>query len=551
MIFYDVKIIMNPQLQIMEVVWENTTLRVMLEDIWNKYLGSHFGNLFDEFRGFDAQGSLKWEQMTFNYGLVESPAEKILLMKKEDNKALLYEEAFNHLQEGVQIYDNNAVAVFFNESSKALSDFHKDKQIEGKHLLDLYDLDEKVSTTLTTLKTGRPVINRVDDFKTSDGTVISSANTSYPIMNGDILAGTVVFEYSKPMIDQSIRNMKNIEYALETFKEINNHNVIRGYTFDNILGNGAELREAVKIARRVATQDSSVLLVGETGTGKELFAQSIHNASPRREKPFVAINCAAIPDTLIEGLLFGTARGGFTGSEDRPGYFEEANGGTLFIDELNSMSLAMQSKLLRVIQEKNFRRVGGQEDINIDIRFISSCNEDPFQVVDDNLLRKDLFYRLSTVMIDLPALNKHIDDIELLIKARIKNNNTHFANKILHFDPDVMHYLKQYNWPGNVRELFHVIDYAQNVTEGDTISMSHLPKYLVERTGMVQDTSTGSIKMPDWKTQTLQSLMDSYESELLKMALNHYGDNITQTAAALDIKRQSLQYRLRKYGILV
>lgn len=542
---------MDNRFRIREIVWEDEALRVMLEDIWNKYLGSSFSDLFENNLGLDKQGYLKWEQMTFGYGLVESSAEKIILMKKEDNKNYLYEEAFNHIQEGVQIYDNNAVAIFFNDSSRSLSDFSKDMKIEGKHLLDLYDLDEKVSTTLTTLKTGRPVINRVDDFKTSEGTVVSSANTSYPIMKDDTLVGTVVFEYSRPMIEQEIRNMKDIEDALDTFKSTNNSNAAKGYTFDNILGSGKELREALSIARRVASQDSSVLLVGETGTGKELFAQSIHNESPRRDKPFVAINCAAIPDTLIEGLLFGTTRGGFTGSEDRAGYFEEANGGTLFIDELNSMSLAMQSKLLRVVQEKNFRRVGGQEDIHIDIRFITSCNEDPFKVVEDNLLRKDLFYRLSTVMIDLPPLSKHIEDIETLIKARIKNNNTHFANKILRLDSDVLHYLKQYNWPGNVRELFHVIDYAQNVTEGDTISMDHLPKYLAERAGNSKTMTVVEVNAPDWRNETLQSLMDHYESEILKKALNHYGDNVTQTAAALNIKRQSLQYRLRKYGIII
>lgn len=158
------------------------------------------------------------------------------------------------------------------------------------------------------------------------------------------------------------------------------------------------------LAKRVAGQDSSVLLVGETGTGKEIFAQSIHRSSPRSGKKFLAINCAAIPDTLIESLLFGTQKGSFTGSEDKAGYFEEANGGTLFLDELNSMSLTMQSKLLRVLQENTFRRVGGSRDLKLDVRIISSCNEDPFRSISENQFRRDLFYRLSTVMIELPPL---------------------------------------------------------------------------------------------------------------------------------------------------
>lgn len=174
-----------------------------------------------------------------------------------------------------------------------------------------------------------------------------------------------------------------------------------------MIGHSPKLRAAVPVAKKAAPQNSCIMLVGETGTGKEIFAQSIHRASPCRGKRFLAINCAAIPDTLIESLLFGTQKDSFTGSEDRSGYFDEASGGTLFLDALNSMSPAMQSKILRAIQENAFRMVGGNEGLALDVRIISPCNEDPFHSISENRFRRDLFYRLSTVMIGPPPLREH------------------------------------------------------------------------------------------------------------------------------------------------
>lgn len=223
------------------------------------------------------------------------------------------------------------------------------------------------------------------------------------------------------------------------------------------------------------------------------------------------------------------------------------------------MSLAMQSKILRAVQEKTIRRVGGSEDIPIDVRIISSCNEDPFKAIRENRLRRDLFYRLSTVMINLPPLRDHPEDIETLMRARIRNFNIHYVNKVDKIAPEVLDFLKRYSWPGNVRELFHMVDYAMNVTDGDTIEMEHLPKHILKEYHGGEKVSEDAAEAfgdmavirPDWSKETLQSVMDRYENEVLRQALDQYGGNISRTAEALDIKRQSLQYRIHKYGIII
>ena len=347
--------------------------------------------------------------------------------------------------------------------------------------------------------------------------------------------------------------MQKVDKALDSYEDPNPKMSFTGYTFDDIIGQGSAMKEAVSIARRVAPQECSVLLVGETGTGKEIFAQAIHKESSRRGGKFLAINCAAVPENLIEGILFGTVKGSFTGSEDRVGYMEEASGGTLFLDELNSMSMVMQSKILRAVQEQTIRRIGGYDDIKIDLRIISSCNEDPFKAIRENRLRRDLFYRLSTVMINLPPLRDHIEDVEILMKARISHSNIHFVNTIDEISPEVISYLKTYSWPGNVRELFHAVDYAMNICDTGRIEMRHLPKHLFggDDDDAVEAKSAGSDFAPAWSGETLQAAMDRYENEVLRQALEQYGGNITRTAAALDIKRQSLQYRINKYGIIV
>lgn len=498
-------------------------------------------------------GSLVWNGEQLAYLLLPAPEGKqYLLLSWNANTEFLYTRALDQLPFGVQIYDKNTHAVYFNQASREISHIPSGVNITGRHLLDMYDLEETVSTTMTALRTQSPVIDRVDQFSVDNGTFIASSNTSYPIFQNGQLSGAVTFEHTEETIQKYYQSIQDTRQALKHFS--GNAAPVRfsGYTFENVIGSSEKLRSAVELAQRVAPQNSPVMLVGETGTGKEIFAQSIHRSSPRAGKKFVAINCAAIPETLIESLLFGTAKGSFTGSEDKAGYFEEASGGTLFLDELNSMSLVMQSKLLRVLQERTFRRVGGKKDLELDVRIISSCNEDPFQTVEENKFRRDLFYRLSSVIIELPPLREHLEDLEQLTRYHLEQTAFQYVHRITRIQPQVYQLLRAYRWPGNVRELFHVLDYAQNVADSDVMTVEHLPAYLRKNQAPAPRqsaplTPSGHI---DFSHTSLQALMDDYEKEVITQALDRCGYNISQTAQALGILRQSLQYRIRKYGII-
>ncbi len=498
-------------------------------------------------------GSLVWSGEQLAYLLLPAPEGKqYLLLSWNANLEFLYTRALDQLPFGVQIYDKNTHAVYFNQASREISHIPSGVNITGRHLLDMYDLEETVSTTMTALRTQSPVIDRVDQFSVDNGTFIASANTSYPIFQNGQLSGAVTFEHTEETIQKYYQSIQDTRQALKHFSGSAAPVRFSGYTFENVIGGSEKLRSAAELAQRVAPQNSPVMLVGETGTGKEIFAQSIHRSSPRAGKKFVAINCAAIPETLIESLLFGTAKGSFTGSEDKAGYFEEASGGTLFLDELNSMSLVMQSKLLRVLQERTFRRVGGKKDLELDVRIISSCNEDPFQTVEENKFRRDLFYRLSSVIIELPPLREHLEDLEQLTWYHLEQTAFQYVHRITRIQPQVYQLLRAYRWPGNVRELFHVLDYAQNVADSDVMTVEHLPAYLRKNQAPASrqsapPTPSGHI---DFSHTSLQALMDDYEKEVITQALDRCGYNISQTAQALGILRQSLQYRIRKYGII-
>ena len=547
---YDILFTLDPSDCFCGVAWGSREAEDLYRDLFESWAAARrpVRTAFALPREGDS-GALVWEENTFHFQLLPAPeGGRWLLLKREDNRPYLLARALDQVTDGVQIYDKNACAVYFNRASRGISHIPSGVNVEGRHLLDLYNLDETISTTMTALQTQAPVIDRVDSFRANDFSTapIASANTSYPIFREGELLGAVVFEQTAEIVEKNLKKMEATGKALSAFSQRPPKISFSGYTFDNVIGSCPKLREAVELARRVAPQDSPILLVGETGTGKEIFAQSIHRSSRRRSGKFLAINCAAVPETLIESLLFGTRKGSFTGSEDKAGYLEEAAGGTLFLDELNSMSLAMQSKILRVLQEKTFRRVGGSQDLRLDVRVISSCNEDPFKAISENTFRRDLFYRLSTVMLELPPLREHLEDLEELIRYHLEATAYQFVHAVTRLDPEVLAVLRAYHWPGNVRELFHVLDYAQNVTDSQVMEVRHLPPYLLKH----RSEPAAPLPAIDFSRETLQGLMDGYEKQVIAQALDHCGYNISRTAQTLGILRQSLQYRIRKYGLI-
>ena len=304
------------------------------------------------------------------------------------------------------------------------------------------------------------------------------------------------------------------------------------------------------------------MLVGATGSGKELFARAIHENSPRKNGPFLALNCAAIPEDLLEGILFGTAKGVYTGAVEREGLLLQAEGGTVFLDEMNSMPPSSQAKLLRVLEEKKVCKLGASRGRDINVRLISSCNEPPQAAVERGAMRRDLFYRLSVVYIRIPSLAERREDIPLLVDFFISEYNRRFEKSVLGVAGNVMDFFMSYPWSGNVRQLKHCIESAMNFTEsGQWIGFSSLPPYLFdvlsEEPPLSDDEKELSVSdaspEPERKTappkQTVMESIREEEREELIAALREAKGNMAKAARALGINRQAMVYRVKKYGL--
>jgi two-component system response regulator AtoC len=316
------------------------------------------------------------------------------------------------------------------------------------------------------------------------------------------------------------------------------------FSFSEIIGESPALLKAIDLARRVAASDvSSILLYGETGTGKDLFARAIHHASERANAPYLAINCAALPATLIESELFGYEKGAFTDAKQRKeGLFEQAQGGTIFLDEIGELDLSLQAKLLRVLEENTFRRVGGLKDIPLDARIIAASNRDLKKTSEEGGFRLDLYFRLSVIQIDIPPLRERGDDVLLLARHYIDNANTKRRQKKLKGLSDgVVRAFRNYRWSGNVRELRNVIERASILEDGDEVTMAHLPADLVG--GSVAANPQSTISLPAGGLA-----LEAIEIELSRQAMEMSGGNLTQAAKLLDISRDQLRYKLKKSG---
>lgn len=316
----------------------------------------------------------------------------------------------------------------------------------------------------------------------------------------------------------------------------------RAFTFDQILGDSTTMRYAIDLARKVADSDvASILLQGETGTGKDLFARAIHYASYRAHAPYLAINCAALPATLIESELFGYEKGAFTDAKQtKEGLFEQAQGGTIFLDEIGEMELGLQAKLLRVLEEGRFRRVGGLKDLPLDVRIIAASNLDLKRAGEKGEFRLDLYFRLSVIQVDIPPLRDRAEDVLLLAQHYIEKANIKRREKKLKgLGKEAANIFCTYRWPGNVRELRNVIERASILEEGPSVTLAHLPQDMVSEAAA----PVGGLKI---ELPPEGIAIEEVENELCRQAFERTGHNLSRAARLLGITRDQLRYRLRK-----
>jgi DNA-binding NtrC family response regulator len=348
-----------------------------------------------------------------------------------------------------------------------------------------------------------------------------------------LLTKPVDIQRLKVLLDKIVERLETFREVKALRRQLREHGM-----FGSMIGNSPEMRKIYNVVEQAAPTGASVLIAGESGTGKELVAQTIHQLSPRASFPFVAINCAAIPETLLESEIFGHEKGAFTGASDRrQGCFELADRGTLFLDEIGEMTPATQVKLLRVLQERTFRRLGGRTEQSVDVRVIAATNIDPHEAVQKGKLREDLYYRLNVFSLRLPPLRDRKEDLPLLIQAFIHEFNTRNQRAIVGVNNQAMRMLEQYGWPGNVREVKNVIERATILAAGPFIEPQHLPPSLSE----------APPTPPHAQMQLAPgTTVEEAERQLIVMTLEHTRDNKTRAAEILGISLKTLHNKLNK-----
>lgn len=457
-----------------------------------------------------------------------------------------YQEVLEAFDEGVLITDEEGYIVFYNETQASIDQMYPRCDVIGLKATELYDLTDETSLIMQCLKIRKPLVNEHLVYRTRNGRIANTLCSVFPLFDdmGE-LVGAVCFVRDYHLVEKTVTSICNRTRQPQTVSTES-----REVGFGDLMGEHPKFRQVVEMARTVALTRSAVMICGETGTGKELFARAIHSFGPWRTKPYVAINCAAIPENLLEGLLFGTVRGAFTGAVDRSGLFEQANSGVLFLDEVNSMPGGLQAKLLRVIQEKRVRRVGSLEERPISIKLLSSVNEEPHSAVEAGRMRADLFYRLGVVFLSVPPLRERITDIQALTGYFIKRFNQEMGRNVTSVADEVMNLFQEYYWPGNVRELEHVIESAINMVGNRTrLELRDLPPHLVKgRKVCALQVNPGEPPL-DENPSDLKRAQRSNEQKAIRHALEVSCGNLTRAAERLGVSRQLLTYKMKRHGI--
>ena len=444
-------------------------------------------------------------------------------------------------REGIILYINEAYCEFLGTTVEEAINRPVEEVIENTRMHIVANTGQKELASLHPINGSEMIANR------------------YPlIVDGERVGalGTVMFRTPeewrmyKTKIQRLVEELKYYKTKVE--KELKSK-----YQFSDLIGNSQSFLAAKKLAERISESNSSVLLIGESGTGKELFAHAIHNNSMRESLPFVAINCASIPEHLLESELFGYEEGAFTGAKKggKKGQFEIANNGTLFLDEIGDMPLSMQSKLLRVLQEKEVQRVGAQKSTPVDVRIIAATHRDLEKLVEEGKFRQDLYYRLNVIKIEIPPLRKRKEDIPQISISLLKKLERRFYRKGIELSAGVKGRLMEHAWPGNIRELENVLERTINVLDGKTIELVHLPLYIRE----LEPESPSEIESRTESNQPLEEIplpvvplketLAQAEKKAILNALNVTNGNKQEAAKLLEIGKTSFYEKCKTYEI--
>ncbi len=492
------------------------------------------------------------ERFNLTKVLLENQKELILILDLIGNynnyatRAFCLEKVIENLNDGILLTDKQGKVVIYNHAMEELEKKNS-KDMIGKYIWDAYEYhDFNASEHMQVFYSGVPILNKYKAHAYNKGEPVYKSYSTFPIEQDEDIIGVYSISKNETKLQSLLAEIIELKRQFKgSSKDKKTLNGTRFY-FSDIIGSSEIMKKLIKESQTISWLDNNVLIVGDTGTGKEVFAQSIHNYGKRKPKPFIGINCSAIPENLLESILFGTVKGAYTGAVDSTGLFEEAKDGTLFLDELNSMPVSMQTKLLRVLQEKSVRRVGGKNVYPIQCRVISAMNEDPLILIEKGKLRKDLFYRIAGYTLYIPPLKDRGHDIFELADYFISKNNLTMNKNITEITDELKEMMKRYTWPGNIRELEHFVENIMVKTNDDDhyLRVSNIPNYILDAMQTSNQYNNDFIFC-----KTLQEKLNDMEKKLILQALDANKWNVTKSAKSLGITRQSLIYRMRKFNI--
>lgn len=472
--------------------------------------------------------------------------------------------------DGITIINSDGEILFSAKLNKKLSGADSALELVGKNFFEIYEgMSAENSTTIKAMELGMPVYVEHQALKAKNQKPIYITSLSIPIMNANRIVGAIDLSTQEGNDNEVPDESEKVELKTSGIPVSGNcklhANSSASFTAKDIIAVDEKMKRAKSYISIVANCDLPVLIYGETGTGKEVFAQAIHNSSPRKNHPFIAQNCAAIPDTLLESILFGTAKGAFTDAIERKGLFELADGGTLFLDEINSMPLQLQAKLLRVLQDGTFRSLGSKKVKHVNVKIIAATNVPPLKAIAEGHLREDIYYRLSMMSIAIPPLRERRKDISYFVKYYISKYNEIFQKNVEYVSNDLIHAFELYEWPGNVRELEKMVVYGmsmvstncnmlclKDVEDKFNESLRNDSDDLLQNESKCPEDNLRDKKDSNESPGEMKSLTEAvavYERDMIVKAYRKAHGKLVQTAKDLGIPRQTLQRKIKKYKI--